>query len=275
MSASLTYENGVLAYRTPYSPRLVEKLKAVIPASDRRWEPGRKLWLVAPQYAQALVQLTADELGENIGVPVMPHTVTTTETRILDVRYVGLTKDRGNGERSAFGWCNGEWSVILPEAVLRQWFGVDMRPDESPTLYGTLGLKQDAEASDVKRAYRRLSLQWHPDRCKEPDAAAQFIKIQHAYEVLSNQGMRARYDAGLALEATTRMSRQMYEAVDKVTQGYRSPLRCGYLMATGIETLGRFVVSEIHAWEDITDAQGRTLSTSWPMGATQYVEAWL
>ncbi len=56
--------------------------------------------------------------------------------------------------------------------------------------------------------------------------------------------------------------------------GYRPPLRCGLLMVTGIEQLGRFIVDEIHAWEDIVDIQGRTLVTSWVMGADAPTEEW-
>lgn len=272
--ASLTYESGVLVYRTPYDPELVAALKVQVPATDRKWDGARKVWLIAPQHARELVRLTDEYLGENIAVPAMPQQAATPEVRILDVRYIGATKDRGDGERSAFGWHSGGWNVVFPEPVLRAWFGLDQqRPEEAPTLYGVLGLKQQAADSEIKKAYRRLALQWHPDRCSEPDAKEVFIRIQHAYEVLSDQGMRARYDAGLALEASVQ-SRQRPKAEQMAFTGYRSPLRCGLLMCTGIETLGRFVVSEIHGWEDIVDQAGRVLVTSWPKGATIFEEQW-
>ncbi len=277
--ASLTYESGVLVYRTPYEPDLVAALKVKVPAADRKWDGTRKVWLVAPQHAHELVELTARHLGEDIAMPAIPQQTAAPEVRILDIRYIGQTKDRGNGERSAFGWVNGGWNVVFPEPVLRAWFGLDQqRPEEAPTLYGVLGLKQQAAESEIKKAYRRLALQWHPDRCSEPDAKEVFIRIQHAYEVLNNPTQRARYDAGLALEAGVQAKKWTQGDMDHVTRmlanGYRSPLRCGMVMCTGIETLGRFVVSEIHGWEDIIDRAGRVLVTSWPAGAKTFEEQW-
>ncbi|KDO34827.1 hypothetical protein SPRG_00888 [Saprolegnia parasitica CBS 223.65] len=61
--------------------------------------------------------------------------------------------------------------------------------------YDILGLGMDASEGDIKKAYRRLSLQYHPD--KNPgnaDAEAKFQKISRAYEVLSNVETRDIYD---------------------------------------------------------------------------------
>lgn len=274
--ASLTYENGELVFRFPYDVTLKEAMKAAIPSTERSWDGEHKCWRIAATKlnVERLIDVTKWHLGIDLSVPTMPQHTAKPEVRILDVRYIGATKDRGDGERSAFGWHNGGWNVVFPESVLRAWFGLDQqRPEEAPTLYGVLGLKQQAAESEIKKAYRRLALQWHPDRCSEPDAKEVFIRIQHAYEVLSDQGMRARYDAGLALEASVQ-SRQRPKAEQMAFTGYRSPLRCGLLMCTGIETLGRFVVSEIHGWEDIVDRAGRVLVTSWPKGATIFEEQW-
>ena len=60
-----------------------------------------------------------------------------------------------------------------------------------------------------------------------------------------------------------------------VTFGYRSPLRCGLIMAEGVEQLGRFVVSKIIAWEDIPGPNGTVLCTSWPAGAQMFTEEWV
>jgi curved DNA-binding protein CbpA len=165
----------------------------------------------------------------------------------------------------------GEWSVIFPEDALKTWFNVETRPDEEQTLYGVLALKQAATPLEIKAAFRRLSLQWHPDRSREPDAAEQFIRIKHAYDVLSNPGARAKYNAGLALAARADVS----QVTRTMPQGYRSPLRCGLIMATGIETLGRFIVNEIHAWEDCVRSDGKILVSSWPIGATEPFEEWV
>lgn len=269
--ASLVAENGTLVYRTPYNPGLVSALKAMVPASDRKWDPSRKVWLVAPDHGPLLATITEQFLGEVLQVPTGASAAARPETRVLDVRYIGATKDRGDGSRTAFGLVAGEWAAIFPEEVLKEWFNVESRPGDEQTLYGVMGLKQSATPLEIKKAYRRLSLQWHPDRCHEPDAHEQFIKIKHAYDILADPNTRARYNAGLALTSVAGDMRPR----DYMTFAYRSPLRCGLIMATGTEVLGRFVVSEIHAWEDIVDAAGRVLVTSWPLGAEAPLEEWL
>jgi molecular chaperone DnaJ len=62
-------------------------------------------------------------------------------------------------------------------------------------LYGVLGLKQDASAEEIKKAYRRLARQYHPDVNAEDGAADKFKEINLAYEVLSDPERRRQYDA--------------------------------------------------------------------------------
>jgi curved DNA-binding protein len=63
--------------------------------------------------------------------------------------------------------------------------------------YEALGVARDAKPEEIKRAYRKLALQWHPDRHKEgkrAEAEQKFKRISEAYEVLSDPEKRARYD---------------------------------------------------------------------------------
>jgi molecular chaperone DnaJ len=62
--------------------------------------------------------------------------------------------------------------------------------------YEILGVPRDAEAKAIKDAFRKLALQYHPDRNKSPDAEARFKEIAAAYAVLSDPKKRAEYDAG-------------------------------------------------------------------------------
>lgn len=54
--------------------------------------------------------------------------------------------------------------------------------------------QQDASASDIRRAYRKLSLQLHPDKNKEPDAEIKFRQLVAVSEVLKDEEKRKRYD---------------------------------------------------------------------------------
>jgi DnaJ-class molecular chaperone len=60
--------------------------------------------------------------------------------------------------------------------------------------YEVLGVTKSASADEVKKAYRKLALQYHPDRNKSKDAADKFKEITHAYEVLSDPQKRQTYD---------------------------------------------------------------------------------
>jgi molecular chaperone DnaJ len=61
-------------------------------------------------------------------------------------------------------------------------------------LYATLGVSRDASADEIKRAFRRLAMEYHPDRNKSEDAETRFKQINAAYEILSDPEKRARYD---------------------------------------------------------------------------------
>jgi DnaJ-class molecular chaperone len=64
-------------------------------------------------------------------------------------------------------------------------------------LYQRLGVKRGASDEEIKKAYRSLAKQLHPDRNKDkPDTAKRFAEVTHAYGLLSDKDKRARYDRG-------------------------------------------------------------------------------
>jgi len=61
-------------------------------------------------------------------------------------------------------------------------------------FYEILGVSRNASEAEIKRAYRKLALQWHPDRNKDPSANEKFKEINKAYEVLSDPKKKQIYD---------------------------------------------------------------------------------
>jgi molecular chaperone DnaJ len=61
-------------------------------------------------------------------------------------------------------------------------------------LYATLGVSREASQEDIKRAFRKLAMEYHPDRNKADGAEDKFKEISAAYDVLSDQEKRSAYD---------------------------------------------------------------------------------
>lgn len=64
------------------------------------------------------------------------------------------------------------------------------------SYYDVLGVAPDASAGDIKRAYHRESLRWHPDKnlAAREEAERRFKELAHAYQVLSDPATRSTYD---------------------------------------------------------------------------------
>jgi DnaJ-class molecular chaperone len=71
--------------------------------------------------------------------------------------------------------------------------GVELARD----LYETLGVKRGASDAEIKRAYRKLAKELHPDRNKDdPRAAERFKQVSAAFAILEDPEKRAQYDRG-------------------------------------------------------------------------------
>ncbi|KAG7025916.1 DnaJ-like subfamily B member 6, partial [Cucurbita argyrosperma subsp. argyrosperma] len=76
--------------------------------------------------------------------------------------------------------------------------------EQNDDLYGVLGLKKECTKAELKNAYKKLAMKWHPDRCSAAgnskfveEAKNKFQTIQQAYSVLSDANKRLLYDVGV------------------------------------------------------------------------------
>ena len=73
-------------------------------------------------------------------------------------------------------------------------FRKSLLSDNLPNYYKILRIQKNANQTEIKNQYRRLAKKWHPDREKSPDAERKMMRINMAYEVLSNPKRRKMYD---------------------------------------------------------------------------------
>ena len=108
--------------------------------------------------------------------------------------------------------------------------GADSPNDD---YYGLLGVDAGASAAEVRRAWRRLALRWHPDRAGQSTKFI-FQTIQAAYKVLADPDARAAYDrrAGVPLQTASAASAPARRAPSVMLHRLSGPL--GGLLAGGI-----------------------------------------
>ena len=98
-----------------------------------------------------------------------------------------------------------------PVAAVSAWVAARTAPDHGralgsyptqsanqKTYYDILGVAKDASLADIKKAYRKLVRQYHPDVSKDPDADQKTSEINLAYNTLKDEAKRAEYDEMLA-----------------------------------------------------------------------------
>lgn len=275
-TVSISVAGADYAVRFGYDAALLKKLKDAIPESERTWHKGEKVWLISPDEIGMAINVIRLHTGYPLDLPAEKPSAPEVLEKTFSVEYLGATKDRGK-TKSAYGSVNRQWASEFPEEVLKNFFEgreADHQPDGLQTLYQVLCVLEKATAGEIKKAYRRLSLQWHPDVCKEPDAQEMFIKINEAYKVLNDPEQKRRYDAGLYFERQDMHGFSAPAYKYRRFDNYRAPLRCGQITAKGTVRLMRFVVSEILKWDDVIK-DGKTMVSSWPNGSDTFQIQWV
>lgn len=273
-SVTLSPRSDGLALVSPYDPAFVAAFKALLSSRERTWDAANRVWVIDPAKADAVADLCRDFFGARPDVPRVTAQAAAPEIRTITLEYLGQCKLRDLGsEPTAMGYAAGAWSVVAPESVLRAWFDpfgaqaeAPASPDAPQTLYGLLGVGQDADDAALKQGYKRMARQWHPDQCREPDAKEMFIRIKAAYDVLSDPTKRRKYNAGLLFERQQkpeRASDRWRANLAAMHSAYRAPLRCGLLVVECLPKLGRLILTKILSWQDITDGAGRVMVASW------------
>ncbi|KAA0707909.1 DnaJ -like protein subfamily C member 16 [Triplophysa tibetana] len=88
----------------------------------------------------------------------------------------------------------GGWSVFVWMILLLALLGDSLASAPEFDPYKVLGVSRHASQAEIKKAYKSLAREWHPDKNKSPGAEDTFIKITKSYEILSNEEKRANYD---------------------------------------------------------------------------------
>ncbi|KAJ2818941.1 hypothetical protein IWW50_005637, partial [Coemansia erecta] len=96
---------------------------------------------------------------------------------------------------AAFSHNNGRSAAQLrSSSSTARGFHTSSTSRASDSFYDVLGVKKDASQSEIKKAYYQLAKKYHPDANKEPGAKDRFLKVQEAYDTLSDEGKRRSYD---------------------------------------------------------------------------------
>jgi DnaJ-class molecular chaperone len=110
--------------------------------------------------------------------------------------------------------------------------------------YEILGLGKDAPQNDIKKAFRNLALKYHPDKNKNSeDSKHKFMQLIEAYEMLSDQNLKAKYDYSLF---NKRILNKMNMFIIQDSSGFRQQiLSISIVTRTSKDDIGRRILEEV------------------------------
>ena len=119
--------------------------------------------------------------------------------------------------------------------------------------YAVLGVAKDASAADVKKAYRKLARDHHPDT--NPEGEARFKAVSEAYDVLSDDDKRREYDEQRSLFGSGRGAGTPFEAEYRLREAATGEYRWFFARAVPLRDGAGDVVRWFGTCTDIDDAK--------------------
>ncbi|KAM1148748.1 hypothetical protein ACFX2B_029118 [Malus domestica] len=142
----------------------------------------------------------------------------------------------------------------------RRRFATVLRASRRESPYQVLGVSPSATDVEIKRAYRKLALKYHPDVNKEANAQEKFMRIKHAYNTLLSSKSRGKYDSnfGSDYSYSSAKKKQSKKSQDEEEfYGFGNFLRDVQIT---IEDFFKDIQEEFQNWEASASSQGKPKS---------------